>query len=87
MDSVPTPCQSKADSNKRSKDLLVFCIEISEALIHANNTSKNQRGRPSKRKNVQLTPRGKKPTVPLPITDIRYDRLDHWPVPVTQKNR
>ena len=54
------------------KILLVFGIEISKALIHANNASTNQQSRPSKRKSVELTPRGKKPTVPLPITDISY---------------
>lgn len=43
------------------KTLLVSCIEIFEALIYINNTSRNQRGRPSKRKSVKLTPRGKGP--------------------------
>lgn len=32
------------------KTLLIFCIEISEALIHANNKSRNQGDRPSKKK-------------------------------------
>ena len=43
------------------KTLLVTCIEIFESLIYINNTSRNQRGRPSKRKSVKLTPRGKGP--------------------------
>ena len=34
---------------------------------------------------LSLLHEGKKPTVSLPITEIHYDRLDCWPVPVTQK--
>ena len=41
---------------------------------------------PLRKKSVELTTRGKKPIVPLPITDIRYDRLGHWPISATQKN-
>ena len=40
---------------------------------------------PLRKKSVELTTRGKKPIVPLPITDIRYDRLGHWPISATQK--
>ena len=62
-----SPCQSKSDSNKRSQNLVISywnfgtCIDISEALIYIHNTSRNQWGRPSKRKSVKLTPRGKGP--------------------------
>ena len=41
---------------------------------------------PLRKKSVELTTRGKKPIVPLPVTDIRYDRLGHWPISATQKN-
>lgn len=41
---------------------------------------------PLRKKSVELITRGKKPIVPLPITDIRYDRLGHSPISATQKN-
>ena len=31
--------------------------------------------------------RGKNPTVPLPIHDVRYDQVGHWPEMQENKNR
>ena len=74
--------------SKDQKSLLVFSSKIADALIHANKVVQpNCRGRPSKRKSVDPIPRGKKPIVALPIHDIRYDQIGHWPTPVTKKNR
>lgn len=72
----------------KNKSLLIFSQEIAEALIMANKvpTSSN-RGRPSKRKSVEKRPGGKKPAVPLPCHDVRYDCLGHWPIPVSDKKR
>ena len=37
------------------------------------------RGRPPKLRSIEPIIRGKKPTLRLPIHDIRYDKTGHWP--------
>ena len=74
--------------SKEQKPLLVFCSDIASALIHANKPIQSSSyGRPAKRQSIDLAPRGKKPTVPLPVNDVRCDEVENWPVPVMQKNR
>ena len=38
----------------------------------------SSRGRPPKRQSTEAMTRGKKPTVPLPMYDVRYDQVGHW---------
>ena len=65
--------------HKTKKTLLVFSSEIVEALIHSNKvTPCSSRGRPPKRQSTEAMTRGKKPTVPLPMYDVRYDQVGHW---------
>ena len=71
--------QKHEDTTKNQKSLLDFSSEIMEALIHSNKlTPCSSRGRPPKRRSAEPVTRGKKPTVPLPIHDVRYDQVDHW---------
>ena len=80
--------QQYEDATKNQKSLLVFSSEIAEALIHSNKvTPSNSRGRPPKRRSTEPVRRGKKPTVPLPIHDVRYDQVGHWPKMQENKNR
>ena len=84
--------QQHADQNntpsKEQKSLLVFCSDIASALIHANKPIQSSScGRPAKRQSIDLAPRVEKPTVLLPVNDVRYDEVGHWPVPVMEKNR
>ena len=73
---------------KEQKSMLVFSSEIAHALIHADKVAPNSsRGRPMKRKSVEAVPRGKNPVQPLPIADLRYDQVGHWPKPTSKKNR
>ena len=48
-------------------------------------TPRSSHGRPPKRRSTEPVMRGKKPTVPLPIHDARYDQVGHWPE--TQENK
>ena len=80
--------QHYEDATKNQKSLLVFSSEIAEALIHSNKvTPCSSRGRPPKRRSTEPVTRGKKPTVPLPVHDVRYDQVGHWPEMQENKNR
>ena len=73
---------------KKQKSLLIFSQEVAESLIHANKVAvRTSRGRPSKRKSVEIRPGGKKPAIPLPCNGVRYDGLGHWPMPTSDKKR
>ena len=70
--------------------LIDFSSEIASALIGANKpTPSCSRGRPAKRRSMDtsIPVKGKQPTVRLPVSDIRYDQVGHWPDPVSKKNR
>ena len=43
----------------------------------------------SKRSSVESMPRpgGKKPALPLHVSDVRYDQAPHWPVPTEENKR
>ena len=72
----------------KPKPLLAFSLEIADALMHANKTGQTPiRGRPSKRKLSDARPVGRKPVIPLPCNDVRYDGLGHWPIPTSDKKR
>ena len=72
----------------KKKSLLIFSTDIAHALIFANKVAPNSsRGRPVKRKSIDLVSRGQKPAQPLPIPDVRYDNVAHWPIPSSNKNR
>ncbi|XP_065658778.1 piggyBac transposable element-derived protein 2-like [Hydra vulgaris] len=70
--------------------LAEFTVDISNALIQANKSKAIQgRGRPAKLsgiKQVQQRNR-KKPVIPIPNNDIRYDHIGHWPKPQKDKKR
>ena len=52
---------------------------MDEALIHSNKvTPCISSGRAPKRRSTEPVTRRKKPTVALPIHDVRYDQVDHW---------
>ena len=70
------------------KKLLEFSNDISYALIGADKVAPtSSRGRPPKRRSTDPILRGKASAVALPVHDIRYDQVGHWPEAVTKKNR
>ncbi len=81
-------CFTNPKHSKNFLKLLEFSNDIASALIGANKINpSSSRGRPPKRRSVDPLPRGKKPTVALPVHDVRYDQVGHWPEAVTAKNR
>ena len=74
--------------HKDPKSLLLFSLELSDALILANNVNpSSSRGKHPKRRSLEGATTGKKPTQPLLVTDVRFDQVAHWPSPTTNKNR
>ena len=72
--------QQYEDATKNQKSLLAFSSDIAEALIHSNKvTPCSSRGRLLNRRSTEPVVIGKKPTVPLPIHDVRYDHVGQWP--------
>ena len=58
--------------------LLVFTSRIASALVKAGKAPTV--GRQSKRKSIeQGPPLKRKPSVPLPCDDCRFDGFHHWP--------
>lgn len=79
---------TRMEKPRTIKNLLQFSLEISDALILANKINPlSSRGRPPKRKSLEAPTTGKKPTQALPVTDVRYDQVAHWPSPTNNKNR
>ena len=80
--------QQYKDATKNQKSLSAFSSEIAESLIHSNKvTPCSSRERPPKRQSTEPVTRGKKLTVPLPIHDVRYDQVGHWPEMQENKNQ
>ena len=76
---------------EKEKALLDFSYKLAESLIKANKTVANSsRGRSTKTKsNVakkKKKKKGKKVTVAIPCHDVRFNRVDHWPVANSGKN-
>ena len=74
-------------SSKEIRSLMDFTLEIAEALICCNKQERRSVGGPSKRKSTDVKPGGKRPTVPLPCADVRYDGMHHWPELNSSKQR
>ena len=74
---------------RKRKSLMNFSCEIAEALIYADKgPEKPTQGRPSKRASLECAPTvGKRPSNPLPVADVRYDNIAHWPAPTHDKKR
>ena len=47
----------------------------------------NSRGRPQKRRSLEVPTTSKKPTQALSVTDVYFDQVAHWRSPTTNKNR
>ena len=86
------PLQKALQTNGIKKtyimSLVNFILLIAEALISTGQIIENdiptRPGRPKKRsieETSQVQKVGRKPAVPQPCTDIRFDREDHWPQP------
>ena len=80
--------QLALSANKR-KTLAEFTSSIVSALILAGKSKPNSfRGWPTKRASIEPTWNGgKKPTLPIPIDDVRHDEVGHWPKPGIDKKR
>ena len=78
---------------KRSNTpLLEFTRDLSEGLLKAGKTKSNVPGRPKRRSSLDtsvntVSKKGRKPSVPLPDRDSRYDSLGHWPEHRSSKGR
>ena len=62
-------------------------LELSDHLILTNkvNPSISRRG-PSTRRSLEAPTTGKNPTQALPVSDVCFDQVAHWPSPITNKN-
>lgn len=70
------------------KKLLTFRSEIGHALLQKDfNILNRKRGRPSGESRPSPTPPAKRPVLPTPIDDVRYDSFGHWPVHLEPKKR
>lgn len=83
-----------AQNIKNFKKLIVFRSEIGESLLRCftvvrkrGRPSNSREGSPSSREGTPVTTRGKRPTVPKPIDDIRFDEKAHWPTHIEPKQR
>ena len=69
------------------QDFLSFSLDVSNGLIHANKVTPS-RGRSSKQSSLMpMITKGRKPCNPIPVDDISYDNIGHWPMPCKGKNR
>ena len=72
---------------KDQKPLLQFILELSDAPILTNKVNpSSSRGRTPKRRSLEAPSAGKKPTYALPVTDVRFEQVAHWPSPTASKN-
>ena len=74
----------KQKGQKPVKTLLDFQTEIAYGLTSASKSIERKRGRPST-ENGQMK---KKRRVQVePTSDVRFDGIQHWPIPTTKKGR
>ena len=72
--------RANAKPPKYQKSLLQFSLELSESLILSIKVnSSSSRGRPSKRRGLEVPTKDKKP-------NVRFDKEAHQPSPTTNKN-
>ena len=70
----------KAVHNKEEHMRLAdFRALVAEALCKADQLVTPKRGRPSDQVEKQLSKKRRGPSVSVPVSDVRNDRLDHWP--------
>ena len=82
-------CDDHGIPKKRQMSLVKFITEIAEVLLSANKvapaSSAGKPGRPLKRKSLEAANetqnKGRKPKMPQPNEDLRFDQLGHWPEP------
>ena len=75
-------CDQKSIPKKKQLDLLDFQSSIAEALLLANKEiATPKRGRPSTSATPEVIAAKKRNVVmnPLPVDDVRFDRLGHFP--------
>lgn len=72
---------------KKYKTLVVFRSEIAQGLMNAGKTEPRKRGRPLSDKCNTPSPPVKRNVTAVPIDDVRYDAVDHWPVHISTKQR
>ena len=56
-----------------------FRASAAEALCKADQLVTPKRGRPSSQLEIQLSKKKRGPSSHIPVSDVRLDRLDHWP--------
>lgn len=66
---------------------LQFIKDVADGLLMAGKQPGRTPGRPKKRSLSPVPKVGKKPMVPKPIPDVRYDGLNHWPTFAEKRNR
>ena len=82
-------CNQDSIPKKKQMDLCSFQSSIAEALLLANKEKHSpKRGRPSKNSSDEVS-RKKRHVVanPMPVVDVRYDRLGHFPVFTDKQKR
>ncbi|KAJ8338592.1 hypothetical protein SKAU_G00375580 [Synaphobranchus kaupii] len=67
-----------AACSEEDTDLVLEKMDAAKGLIYPE---KQKRGRPSKGNESKTPPRViRQPKVPRPVVDMRYDRIDHFPI-------
>ena len=87
-------CDKLAVPKRQQLSLLKFSTAIADGLVSANKVqpaaTPSKPGRPTKRKSCDTeTPAkcGKKPTVPMPEGNSRFDQIGHWPEHQSNRGR
>ena len=82
-------CDQDSIPKKKQMDLCSFQSSIAKALLLANKEKHSpKRGRPSTNSSDEVS-RKKRHVVanPMPVVDVRYDRLGHFPVFTDKQKR
>ena len=85
-------CEQKHGSKKDQMDLCQFQSNVANALLLGNKEKDNpKRGRPSSSSSIPNGPFPAKKrysaAFPIPVEDIRFDRVGHFPVFTKNQNR
>ena len=75
-------------AKKTQLSLLQFTKDVADGLLLVGKNPNKPLGRPLKRRSLSpVSTIGKKPMVPKPVADVRYDGLHHWPDFRDKRNR
>lgn len=71
---------------KKTLSLLQFKTDLTHALLLSGNKTP-KRGRPSLNSTISPSTKKKRVFSARPVDDVRYDKIDHWQIPMDIKQR